>query len=210
MAASQQKNSKSKDDQDSVSMPDAYTDDRRNFVAKMASVVIGATVGLVPFIAGVLSFMNPLSSKNRTPEIYAGKSGDAVEGYVRVTTLDALSDGGAPQRFPVIDDKFDAWNFTPDQAIGAVYVRRQGETVTVFNATCPHAGCSVQCDGTKFVCPCHNSAFNLDGTKTDSSSGRPNPSPRSMDELETRIEDGQVWVDFKNFYTGRHEKVAKA
>ena len=37
--------------------------------------------------------------------------------------------------------------------------------VQAFNVVCPHAGCFVRfnAERNQYVCPCHNSAFELDG-----------------------------------------------
>ena len=69
------------------------------------------------------------------------------------------------------------------------------------------------CDGQAFVCPCHNSSFLLDGKRRLAESGRDNPSPRDLDNLDVdpeKLAQGEVWVRFQNFYTGKHEKVPKA
>ncbi|MBB73370.1 MAG: (2Fe-2S)-binding protein [Planctomycetaceae bacterium] len=184
---------------------------RRNFVFEGATAVIGLIVGVVPFAAGLVSFLDPLFRKNKTP----GKHAKAGEGgkteMVRICSLEALTTNGPPQRFPVITDQFDAWNFTPQQPIGSVYLQRISDSeVLVFNTTCPHAGCSVSCDGQAYHCPCHNSSFELNGSKRESESGRENPSPRSLDTLEHTIESGDVLVHYQNFYPGREEKKPKA
>ncbi len=182
---------------------------RRSFF-EVASVVIGAIVGIGPAVIGLLAFIDPLRRKPAKPGLYREDAAAGGDGLIRVASIDALS-VAAPQRFPVIDDQIDAWNFTPDQPVGAVYVEKlESGGVRVFNTTCPHAGCSVACNGTAYHCPCHNSSFNLDGSKMSSDSGRENPSPRDLDSLDYEIRDGEIWVDFKNFYTGKHEKKEKA
>ena len=72
---------------------------------------------------------------------------------------------------------------------------------------CPHAGCFVGYDAATnvFQCPCHTSAFDLDGEIIP-----PSPSPRGMDGLETRLtDDGGVEVRFVNYYPGKHERIEK-
>jgi Rieske Fe-S protein len=186
---------------------------RRNWLVEGAALLFGGLVALIPVAIGLIPLLDPWRRKPARPA--AGKSGgDGKEGYLRISSLEALPVGGTPQRFPVIADQIDAWNFTPNQPIGAVFLQRVGESeVRCFNATCPHAGCSVSCDGQAFVCPCHNSSFNLDGTKRTSETGRENTSPRDMDTLEVDPEQlaaNEVWVQFRNFYTGRHDKVPKS
>jgi Rieske Fe-S protein len=169
-------------------------------------------VAVIPLAIGLVTFLDPWRRRIRVPKAHQQDSG-GKEGYVRVTSLEGLLAGGPPQRFPVIADQVDAWNFTPDQPVGAVFLQRVGEhEVRCFNATCPHAGCGVALKNNAYECPCHNSAFNLDGTKRTSGSGRENPSPRSLDSLrvdEEKLAKNEVWVEFLNFYTGRHDKVPK-
>ena len=195
----------SSDDADSSSAQES----RRGFF-EIASIVLGAIVGMGPALIGLVAFLDPLRRNPKKPELYQEGEGAGGDGLIRVASIDALSEG-SPQRFPVIDDQIDAWNFTPDQPIGSVYVEKlAGGAVRVFNTTCPHAGCSVACNGDAYHCPCHNSSFNLDGSKRVSDSGRENPSPRDLDSLDFELRDGEIWVEFKNFYTGKHEKKEKA
>ena len=191
--------------------PASPQEPRRNFVFEAATAVIGLAVGIVPFAAGLLSFLDPLLRKNKVPSKHASKRSGGEPEMVRICSLGALTTDGPPQRFPVITDQFDGWNFMPQQPIGSVYLQRTGEDkVRVFNTTCPHAGCSVSCDGQGYHCPCHNSSFELDGSKRKSDSGRENPSPRALDTLEHLIKSGDVWAHFENFYPGREEKKPKA
>jgi Rieske Fe-S protein len=191
--------------------PAAPTNRRR--VLEWTSFILGSLIALLPFSAGFWTFLDPWLHAREPPKSRRRGGTGGKEGFVRVTTLDALQVGGAPQRFPVIADKIDGWNFLADQAVGSVFLHRTADKqVRCFNATCPHAGCSVSCVGQAYVCPCHNSSFNLDGTKLDSQSGRENPSPRNLDDLvvdEQKLNDNEVWVQFMNFYTGKHEKTPK-
>lgn len=185
---------------------------RRDFFSAAAATLLGALAAAIPLFIGGFAFLDPLARKRLPLRADASTTGPG-EAFTRICSIQALTEDGPPQRFPVIDDQVDAWNFTPAQPIGAVFVQRLSENeVRVFHSTCPHAGCSVTCDGTAFNCPCHNSSFNLDGSKRVSSSGRENPSPRDLDRLDvdaSQLAQGEVWVRFQNFYTGREEQVAK-
>ncbi|MDA1051367.1 MAG: Rieske 2Fe-2S domain-containing protein [Planctomycetota bacterium] len=197
------------DGSDESSEPSSQGNTRRGFF-EIASIVLGAIVGVGPALIGLVAFLDPLRGRRTKPKLYEEGAGNGTSSLVRVASMEALS-LGEPQRFLVIDDQIDAWNFTPDEPVGAVYIEKlTPSTVRVFNTTCPHAGCSVECNGTAYECPCHSSSFNLNGTKSVSGSGRANPSPRDMDALDYEVRDGEIWVDFKNFYTGRDEKKAKA
>jgi menaquinol-cytochrome c reductase iron-sulfur subunit len=187
---------------------------RRHWFFSAASIVLGALVGLIPAGIGLAAFLDPWRRHPRLPTSRSqGGTTSTPEGFIRVASLGALKPGTAPQRFAVIAHQLDAWNFSPDQPIGAVFLQRVDEkTVRCFNATCPHAGCSVACNGQVFLCPCHNSSFQLDGVRRPPESGRENPSPRDLDVLEVdpeKLANGEVWVRFQNFYTGQHEKIPK-
>ncbi len=176
---------------------------RRSFLAKLATVLIGAVVVLFPFLAGAFVVSDPL----RKAKDQAGKIK-----FLRVCELEAVPDDGIPRAFPIIADRQDAWTRFPAESIGTVYlIRDPGQsTVRVFNAICPHAGCLVGYLAAKkyFQCPCHTSAFGLDGEILAEVSS---VSPRGMDSLdcEVRSIDGgaEVWVKFENFQTGLKEKI---
>ncbi|HET6883299.1 MAG TPA: Rieske 2Fe-2S domain-containing protein [Pirellulales bacterium] len=173
---------------------------RRGIIA----VLIGGLISLFPLAAGLFTFLNPLRSR---------KAGDSDEPgrLVRIATLAALPADGVPRQFPVIADRQDAWTRYRNEAIGAVYLRRQpgSDEVEAFNATCPHAGCFVAFNREHDVyqCPCHDSAFNIDG-KLDYG-----PSPRGLDQLDADVraagEQKEIWVRYVDYLTGISEKVPK-
>ena len=177
--------------------------ERRNFLIKAAASVAGAVVSVFPFAVGLFTFADPLRRR-------ATGEGD---GFFRVAALDAVPDDGVPRQFAIVADRTDSWNRFPHEPIGAIYLCRTkgAEQPVAFNAICPHAGCFVAhaAERKLFQCPCHNSAFRLDGSIIE-----PSPSPRPMDELacEVRPVDGrqEVWVKFQNYLPGRAEAIPKA
>lgn len=185
------------------SASDSATAPRRNVVAAVAAATIGGFVGLVPFAAGVATFLDPLLRRKKA----GGEEG--AKPSIRVASLDALPADGTPVQVPVIDDLTDAWNREPNQPIGAVYLRREGDKVSCFNAICPHAGCFVGYSAERkvFQCPCHTSSFQLDGERI-----LPSPSPRDMDSLVVdpeKLKDGEVWVQFVNYYPAKEHREEK-
>jgi menaquinol-cytochrome c reductase iron-sulfur subunit len=171
---------------------------RRDFLKQALAGLIGAIVGLVPFSAGLLFFLDPLRRRS-----LAG-------GLVRVTTLEALPDDGVPRKFPVLATRLDAWNKFTQVPIGAVYLRRTANgPVQAFNVVCPHAGCFVDFlpERGLYLCPCHNSTFTIAGKIED----RASPAARGLDSLEVELRGGtEVWVKFQNFQAGRAEKIPTA
>jgi menaquinol-cytochrome c reductase iron-sulfur subunit len=171
--------------------------DRRGFLKKLAANVLGAIITIVPLTAGLAVWLDPARRKT--------KAGGQL---VRVAALSALPEDGVPRKFTVLASRVDAWNKSPEAAIGAVYLRRiRGEKKPrAFNVVCPHAGCFVDFMESKsnFLCPCHNSTFALDGKINDPKS----PSPRGLDELEVEVRNNsEVWVKFQNFRAGVADKI---
>jgi Rieske Fe-S protein len=119
---------------------------------------------------------------------------------VRAIKLDQLKEA-EPRRVAIVDDRRDAWTIERGVELGSVWLVRHGDKVTAFSAVCPHLGCSVNAAESGFACPCHTSSFDAEGKR------RSGPSPRDLDVLETRIEDGHVAVDFRRFRIGVEAKV---
>jgi len=182
---------------DAVEKPAAVDEPRRGFFAKLTALAVAAAAYAVPAVTGLVAFLNPLRVK--------GQSGEPL----RLATLETLPADGTPRKCPVIMDRTDAWNKFPKEPVGAVFLRRTGETqVEAIHVVCPHAGCFVQYDAEKniFFCPCHSASFDLTGKRLDETS----PSPRDLDTLEVEIRNGnEVWVKFQNFSTGIPQKVAE-
>ena len=175
-------------------------DSRRSFMAILA----GGLAMLGPIAAGLWSFFSPLFRKAESPQ-------------VRVALLDQVPADGKPYFFPVVADRRDAWTSYAQQKVGAVYLVRQPgeETLTAFTAKCPHAGCSIGYSSAeeKFKCPCHTSAFNVDGSRVN---GDQEVSPRDMDTLDVELRAiesdygsgvTEVLVTFVDYKTGHSEKI---
>ena len=165
---------------------------RRNFLMSLGALVVGGLASLAPLAAGGWALLDPLRRRGADRQM------------IRVTSLSALPDDGAPRRFTLEADRVDGWATYTDVPIGAVYLRRSGDQVSALNVVCPHAGCFVglAADRSRFACPCHKSSFDLDGTVNDPQS----PSPRAMDALEVEVRGNDVWVRFQNFLPGREDK----
>ena len=86
--------------------------------------LLGVCIGVGPVIAGLWGFVFDPFRKRELPSKYNTGSSDVKEGHYLVATTDSLPEDGTPQRFEVISDKYDAWNFIPRQPIGSVYLRK--------------------------------------------------------------------------------------
>lgn len=183
------------------------TNNRRTFVAAITTIVAGTIALFTPLVVGIVTFFAPLFKKSSSRK-------------VRVALLDQVPDDGVPRAFPVVMDRVDAWTKYPAQRVGSVYLIRQPgeEKPTAFTAKCPHAGCFIgfTAGDDMFRCPCHTSAFKLDGTRAR---GDAEVSPRDMDRLPVELAqiattDGattsEVWVEFIDFQTGHKEAIPSA
>ena len=188
------------------------TNERRGFLgsaAALTAVALGGLLGVGPVAIGLYAIvMDPLRKKTSPRKAAAGVEG-AKEGFYFVAQIGEL-DSHVPRRFTIVADKIDAWNFMQNQPIGSVYMRMQGDQVECFHTTCPHAGCAVSYElaSQAYLCPCHNSSFNVDGTKLEDGDSS-NPSPRGLDALEVDVQGTRVFVKYEDYFTGRHAKVAK-
>lgn len=172
---------------------------RRNFAVAVCAAGIGAVAVGAPICAGVRATIYPTSQHGGEGKEYS---------VAHVDQLDTT-----PTKFPIIDDKRDAWMVTKNQQLGSVFVRKTTDgSVAAFQTVCPHAGCGIQAGHTTnptagekemlFFCPCHSAYFDLTGHRLD------DVCPRDMDSLETKITpDGTVLVKFEQFQTGSAAKI---
>ena len=91
-------------------------------------------------------------------------------------------------------ERRDAWQTTSSQTAVYVLPSKDGQ-FRILSPICPHLGCSVRWvgDQDKFICPCHSGSFTADGERIAG------PPPRSMDTLESKVEDGMLKVRYQYF-----------
>lgn len=163
--------------------------ERRGFL-RIAVGLGGLVVGTLLTVPGVAYVLDPLI--RRRPRSDAWRD---------IGAADVLRDD-RPVSLPVIGEKVDAWTRAPEQRLGTVWLRTVGDEVEAFTAECPHLGCRIGYDGDEdqFTCPCHESAFGLDGSVISG------PSPRPMDRLEARVNEGRIEVRFRRYRTAIPEQ----
>jgi menaquinol-cytochrome c reductase iron-sulfur subunit len=106
---------------------------------------------------------------------------------------------GPSEEFP------DGLKYLPDERL---FVFREGKTFHAISAVCTHLGCTVRAEALprpeeatvegkslrlthRFLCPCHGSAYQGDGTNV----AGPAPKPLTWFRLSVAVEDGQLVVD---------------
>jgi quinol---cytochrome c reductase iron-sulfur subunit, bacillus type len=154
---------------------------RRSFLGVLlgfGAVVMGAALS-VPLIRFAL---HPLLTK--TTEI----------GWSEIGKVDEFASLTAPAKRLIKVEQRDAWRKIISEK--AIYVLPPNKgTVRILSPICPHLGCSIPWNESKqeFICPCHVAVFAMDGTKISG------PAPRSMDDLESKVEDGILKVRYQYF-----------
>jgi menaquinol-cytochrome c reductase iron-sulfur subunit len=172
-------------DKNEAELPAAELDGRRDFLKKATlglAAGLGATA-VCPFLAPIVT---PL-----TREVIALKGTEIDAGLLK-------SFNATPRKVVVAVTRIDAWTQRKKEVVGAVYVRRVGETLSAFSSICPHASCSVSFDSahSQYVCPCHNTYFKMTGEITAG------PSHRGLDSLPIRVENDRVYITYKSFRPG--------
>lgn len=123
--------------------------------------------------------------------------------FVPALRLDELP-VGIPTQVELEAELLDGWTRRRERVGSAWVLRTRDGALKAFSTVCPHLGCAVDVKlGGGFACPCHASAFTLDGAV------RGGPAPRGMDPLETRVRDGLIEIRPARFRQGtsRREEV---
>jgi menaquinol-cytochrome c reductase iron-sulfur subunit len=173
--------------------PVAPPEARRGFL-KILSAWLGGMVAAVVAAPGLGLLAHPL----RRDTVKGGGTPLRVAGLADVKP-------GRPLRCELRTDLVDAWTRMPSVEVGSCWVVKpvaEGP-VRAFSTVCPHLGCGIDFDERrdKFVCPCHDSLFSIDGKVLTG------PSPRDMDELEVHTDGSEVRVRYRRFRVGLRRKV---
>ena len=172
---------------------------RRDFY-RLGALVLGNAFALALAVPGLKFLFDPLSKQ--------GESG-SFRPLARLGQLQV----GEPRSFAILAERKDAWVRYPTQPVGSVWLVRQpddaNERVIALASECPHLSCPVTlaAGGKEFLCPCHDSVFQLDGTRKNT------VSPRAMDRLDVELstdDDPVISVRFLRFRPQTEEKTSLA
>jgi menaquinol-cytochrome c reductase iron-sulfur subunit len=168
---------------------------RRRFLGRV-TLALGGLVGAVLTVPLVRHLLAPVGVKTVT----------SSRGRLDAIAVDALPADGTPVQVALVaPEARDGWTVHKGAPVGSAWVRRGegGASPVAFSAVCPHLGCSVGYDAEArvFRCPCHRSAFGLDGDR------KAGPSRRGLDPLPVAVEDGRVKITFRRFRLDVAERV---
>lgn len=91
-----------------------------------------------------------------------------------------------------------------ETVIHNVWVIKHSSTeVTVYSPICPHLGCHYDWHPahSEFICPCHGSVYAIDGKVLGG------PAPRPLDTLPTKLEKGELFIEWETFKVGITDKI---
>jgi menaquinol-cytochrome c reductase iron-sulfur subunit len=154
---------------------------RRSFLGVLlgfGAVVVGAALS-VPVIRFALNPLFTASTKTS---------------WSKVGKVDEFASLTAPAKKLITVEQIDGWRKIVSEKAVYVLPMKDGSP-RVLSPICTHLGCSVPWNEAKqeFICPCHGAVFTKDGAKVSG------PAPRSMDSLESRVENGELQVRYQYF-----------
>ena len=94
---------------------------------------------------------------------------------------------GTPVEMAFRLNRVDGWKIQSEKS-SAWVVRLGGGQVVAYGPQCTHLGCAYHWDENQkhFLCPCHTSIFNIDGTVISG------PAPRPLDRYEAKVDQGKL------------------
>lgn len=156
--------------------------ERRSFIRW----AIGGIAGLIG--AGLLI---PLAGYVISPALKRRQTS-----WADVGSVDALQ-AGQPQELEFSSTVKDGWRTVAAKKV-IWAVKQSGGNIVTFSPLCPHLGCGFRWDfdEKKFKCPCHGSIYDVTGKVLGG------PAPRPLDVLPSKVENGHLFVIYKQFKSG--------
>jgi len=147
---------------------------RRSFYAVLIHLLGAAAAAVIAAPAAAYLLLRPKSP--------------GAGAMVEIANLAELEEG-APQEVVYYRTRVDGWKATKEKTTAWV-VKNSPQSAIAFNPQCPHLGCIYHWEDDRgaFKCPCHASAFALDGRVLAG------PAPRALDRYDTRVEGGKLLI----------------
>ncbi len=146
---------------------------RRSFL--LSIFAIAGTIAAALGIPAIVYLFFPPKSAKASSWLDAGNIGDLKVGQ--------------PEELTFRRSQVDGWKIKSEKATTWV-VRLSEKEVVAYSPWCTHLGCAYHWDQQKsqFLCPCHGSAFAIDGTVVYG------PAPRPLDRYEVKQEGEELWL----------------
>ena len=158
--------------------------------------------GFLQWGTGILTFLCGLAVGIPLIGSFVGPAFRTMKtNWIKVAEIGTLP-VGQPISLKAADVQVDA--YVQESVIRHLWAVKNSDTeITVFSPICPHLGCHYNWNPASghFECPCHGSVYAPDGTVLGG------PAPRRLDTLPTKIENGELYVEWKQFKSGTPEKI---
>lgn len=151
---------------------------RRDFV-KTILAGLSAVMGLVIGIPAVGYLISPATKVKK------------ADAWIPVGPLEKYPTG-EPTLFSFTQTKVNGWEKTVN-SFGVFVIKTAENQATVYSNMCTHLSCRVNWkpEAGEYICPCHDGHFNSDGKVVAG------PPPRPLDQYETKLEDGILYIHLK-------------
>lgn len=180
-----------KDDRGAPPPPEPADPGRRRFL-QVATCAVGGGIGASLLVPAARLVLHPVG------KAVVSSAADPIDAIA----ADAV--GAEPTRVPLVAASVrDAYASTSNVVLGAAWLRRGADgQIVALSSVCPHKGCAVGFapDARKFVCPCHNATFDVDGNRLSG------PPERGLDPLPVIVEKGRVKVTWVRYQNGGKER----
>jgi len=147
---------------------------RRSFYTSATVALGGIIAAILGWPAAAYLFLKPKSSQN--------------DDWSEVSDLNRLP-VGKPQEVVYTRKRVDGWRVIKEKTTAWVVKTGQNQAVA-FSPQCTHLGCAYHWEekDRTFLCPCHGSAFAIDGKVLVG------PASRPLDRFCVRVESGKLMV----------------
>ncbi len=148
---------------------------RRKFLVRAIAVMAGAIAAMVGAPA-IGYLIGPSGQRSGSGE------------WIPLGTTASVQPGD-PVLMKATVERTSGW-LTDSQDVSVFVSTENGQDFTAHSNVCTHLGCRVRWveDQAGFFCPCHNAVFARDGSVVTG------PPPRPLDEFETMVEEGTIFI----------------
>ena len=147
----------------------------RRDAMKVGISLIGGLIGAALGIPAIAYIVGPALKKDQGS-------------WLRVGSLSKI-ETGTPTLFKPTVTRENGW-IVDEEQVGVYVLTDDGRSYHAMSNLCTHLGCRVRwiAERQQFFSPCHNGVFDKHGFVVSG------PPPRPLDEFETKIEDGNLYI----------------
>jgi Rieske Fe-S protein len=162
---------------------------RRNFLQSALSFVGTGALAALAVVPGSLHLLSPILKKTNKDQ-----------DWLDLGPAEDFSEENPVGKVITVRQQ-DGWQMREQKR--EVFVIVRGGDPIVFSSLCPHLQCPVSFDSlnSKFQCPCHKSYWDTSGTRLSG------PTPRGMDPLPSKVEEGRLFCRWVTFEAGLDQPV---